>query len=153
MSPREIARDLSDVDVFALTLHHEAGAERLSGLIAVAAVIRNRLAWGKWGRTLTDVCLAPWQFSCWIPAGGAANHERLVMHARAIRAAHRPHAMAVAYAVADDDTLIDPTGRADHYYAPLAMVPRDRVPEWAQGIEPSAVLGNHRFYRLRKGTT
>jgi spore germination cell wall hydrolase CwlJ-like protein len=161
MTPREIARALSDIDVLALTLHHEAGAERLIGLIAVASVIRNRVAWGRWGKTVTDVCLAGatnrrgvliTQFSCWIPEGGPINHKRLIENADAIRAGKRPTTMRRAYDVAEavlEDGLPDPTGRADHYYAPLAMVPVNRVPDWAQGKEPSAVLGAHRFYRLR----
>lgn len=152
MTPREIARGLSDLDVLALTLHHEAGAERLIGLIAVACVIRNRVTWGKWGRTVTDVCLAPWQFSCWVRQGGAVNHARLIENADQLRRGNRPPVMRRAFDVAEavlEDGLPDPTGKADHYYAPGAMVPVNRVPEWAQGREPSAVLGAHRFYRLR----
>lgn len=152
-TPREIAQDLSALDVLALTLHHEAGAERLIGLIAVGCVIRNRVAWGRWGRTVQDVCLAPWQFSCWIPQGGAVNHAKLKEHAARIRGGDRPSALRRAYDVAEavlEDGLPDPTGQADHYYAPLAMVPPGRVPEWAKGVEPSAVLGNHRFYKLRR---
>lgn len=152
MTPREIAADLSDIQVLALTLYHEAGAERLIGLVAVASVIRNRAEWGKWGATVTDVCLAPRQFSCWIPQGGIENHTRLVTHAQALRLGARPKVMQRSFEVAEavlEDGLPDPTRHADHYYAPKAMVPPDRVPEWAQGVEPSAVLGNHRFYRLR----
>lgn len=152
MTPREIARGLSDLDVLALTLHHEAGAERLIGLIAVAAVIRNRVEWGKWGRSVTDVCIAPFQFSCWIPQGGETNYLRLKTHARTIRSGTRPEAMRRAYDVAEaviEDFLPDPTNGADHYYAPAAMRPVNRVPEWAHGVDPSAVIGNHRFYKLR----
>lgn len=151
-TPREIADGLTDLQVLALTLHHEAGAERLIGLIAVASVIRNRVAWGKWGRTYTDVCLADWQFSCWVPQGGRINHQNLVKHAEQIRSGKIPRAMQRAFDVAQavlEDGLPDPTRQADHYYAPKAMVPPDRVPDWAEGRQPSAVLGAHRFYRLR----
>jgi N-acetylmuramoyl-L-alanine amidase len=151
-TPREIAIGLSELDVLALTLHHEAGAERLIGLIAVACVIRNRVAWGRWGRTVTDVCLAPMQFSCWIPQGGVVNHTRLIAHADEIRKGQRPKVLRRAYDVAEavlEDGLPDPTKGADHYYSPAGMRPVNRVPEWAQGVDPSAVIGNHRFYQLR----
>lgn len=153
MTPREIAADLSDLDVLALTLHHEAGQERLIGLIAVASVIKNRAEWGKWGPSITDVCLAPWQFSCWVPQGGVENHARLKAHANVLRQGKRPKEMRRAFEVAEavfEDGLPDPTRHADHYYAPLAMVPLGRVPEWAHDEEPSAVLGHHRFYKLRR---
>lgn len=153
MTPREIAQGLSQLDVLALTLHHEAGQERLIGIIAVGCVIRNRVEWGKWGSTVADVCLARKQFSCWIPEGGLINHKSLLDHAELLRSGSRPGSMRRAFDVAEavlEDGLPDPTGKADHYYAPKAMVPVNRVPDWAVGREPTAILGNHRFYRLRK---
>lgn len=159
MTAVEVARGLSDLDVLALTLHHEAGGEPLEGQAAVGCVIRNRAVWGLWGPTMRDVCLWPAQFSCWQRTGGVANFERLEMHARAIRERGiRPPMMRRAYELAAalaGVALEDVTGGADHYYAPRAMVPRGRVPAWARGLTPTAEIGSHKFYRLRlvpKGT-
>jgi spore germination cell wall hydrolase CwlJ-like protein len=148
----DVARHLSDVDVTALTLHHEAASEGVTGMAAVACVLRNRVAWGKWGSTFADVCLARAQFSCWRPAGGTTNFARLSNNADAIRAGRRPTRMATAYEIAKAviaGTQEDITGGADSYYAPKSMVPKDRIPSWAEGQTPTAVIGGHRFYRLR----
>lgn len=153
MTAREIADGLSELDVLALTLHHEAEGEPLEGQAAVGCLIRNRAAWGRWGATLRDVCLAPSQFSCWQQEGGARNFTRLLMHASAIRVdGIRPPVMRRAYDVATAllaGGLQDVTGGADHYYAPRSMKPLGRVPEWAKGRTPTAAIGRHVFYRLR----
>lgn len=144
---------LSDLDVLALTLHHEAALEGARGMAAVANVIENRVKWGRWGDA-RGVCLAHKQFSCWRAAGGLKNFTRLCTHADAIRDGTRPLAMQRAYAVADavlgKSLLQDLTFGADHYYAPISMNPPSAVPAWAQGLTPTAIVGRHRFYRLRK---
>jgi hypothetical protein len=155
VTPVELAAGLSERDVLALTLHHEAGGERLEGMAAVGCVIRNRAAWGAWGPTMRDVCLARKQFSCWMRSGGVKNFERLQMHVKAIRELGiTPPLMRRAYEMADallGDTLGDVTAGADHYYAPLAMDEPGDVPHWAKGRAPVAIIGKHRFYRLRRG--
>jgi len=142
---------LSELDVVALTLHHEASGEGRRGMHAVGCVIRNRAAWGKWGATVRDVCLAHKQFSCWRPAGGTTNYGRLVLHADALRAGRRPTALQAAFDVAQEllDGMPDVTVGADHYYAPAAMLPKGRVPDWAQGVAPTTTIGGHVFFRLR----
>lgn len=149
------ARDLGELDVLALTLHHEAGGESLLGQMAVACVIRNRAVWGKWGPTLRDVCLANKQFSCWQPIGGADNYLSLVGHADALRAGKRPDVMRRAYQVAHSilGDAPDVTNHATHYYAPAAMVPPGRLPVWAKGRTPSAHIGGHVFFNLRPAET
>lgn len=147
-----IAKGLSELDVLALTLHHEAYGEGITGMFAVGCVLRNRRAWGKWGPTLRNVCLAPKQFSCWRPAGGTTNYTRLVTHAEALRAGQRPGLLAKAFGVAYamlDEVVDDVTAGADHYWAPNAMVPKGATPKWAVGITPTAHIGGHIFIRLR----
>ena len=58
-----------DIDVLARTIYLEARGETHEGRIAVAHVIKERTeAKGRWKDTVLEVCLQPWQFSCW-------NHE------------------------------------------------------------------------------
>ncbi len=57
-----IERDLSDIEVLALTIYGEARGESIEGQIAVGCVIRNRAIAGS---TYKDICLEPNQFSCW----------------------------------------------------------------------------------------
>lgn len=144
---------LDDRSVLALTLHHEASGEGRQGMLAVGCVIRNRAAWGQWGPTMRDVCLAHKQFSCWRPAGGTTNYGRLVMHADALRRGQRPPVLLAAFDCAASviEGAEDSTGGADHYWAPRAMVPPGRVPAWAMGVTPTATIGGHVFCRLRPG--
>ncbi len=58
---------MTERDVVALTLYGEVRGEPLEGQLAVASVLLNRKADGRWGQTFTSVCRAPWQFSCWNP--------------------------------------------------------------------------------------
>lgn len=95
-------RLLGDALVLSLTLDGEASGEPVEGQIAVGSVIRNRFQSGNFGATVTAVCLADRQFSCWLEMGGAANHARV---------------MARAAAIADGQTLMDPPFRQCRYVA------------------------------------
>ena len=129
------------VDVLARTLWGEARGEPIAGIEAVAAVVANRAriaaergGWW-WGATIRDVCLKPWQFSCW--NSGDPNRPRLLAVGRGdpvfetcVRIARR----------AALGLLADPTGGATHYHAVGVG------PYWAAGRSPSAVIGRHLFY-------
>jgi spore germination cell wall hydrolase CwlJ-like protein len=159
MTALDIRNALTDRQATAVTVFGEARREPLLGQHAVAWVIRNRTLYPqRFGTSWKGVCLRPSQFSCWYPWGGASNYaavmaaaEQLVQHLTPAPGS----ALARALQVADDvmgGTAADPTHGADHYYAPLAMVPPGRVPVWAQGHTPTVVIGAHRFYRLVAGT-
>ncbi len=56
---------LSDKQVMALTIYGEARGEPTEGKIAVGSVILERVDHRDWdGKTIHEVCLKPWQFSC-----------------------------------------------------------------------------------------
>ncbi len=155
MTTAQIKRELTDRLAVAATVFGEARREPLIGQHAVAWVIRNRLQRpARFGATWKDVCLRPAQFSCWYSWGGADNFAAVMTAARQLLDGPAPRpgsALARALQVADDVMAglgHDPTLGGDHYYAPAAMVPPGRVPLWAQGRTPSAVVGAHRFYRL-----
>lgn len=153
MTPEPLAaRGLTQTDVFALTLHHEAAGEGRRGMVAVGKVILRRAALKFTGRTVREVCLARGQYSCWAPTQGKENHHKLVEHANRIRLGTPPAEIDLAYEVARsllEGGEVDETGRADHYYAPGAMVPRGSVPYWAEGQTPTAEIGGHIFLKLR----
>lgn len=132
-----------EIDVLARTLWGEARGEGSLGMQAVAAVIMNRAAISKkhrnfwWGRTVTEICLKPYQFSCWNT--NDPNLEKLrrvddrdLYFSTALRIARR----AISF------TLDDPTAGATHYHA------AGITPPWAAQAKPCAVLGRHIFYRL-----
>ena len=102
---------LSDEELLARTLEAEAGNQGLGGMIAVAAVIRNRTGGGQ---SIRDVILAPGQFSAWNSVTGYANGEQ-GQDMKAIRPS--ADARTAAKSVLSGD-YVDPTGGATHYYNP-----------------------------------
>ena len=146
---------LTDRQALALTVFGEARREPLIGQHAVAWVVRNRLQYPqRFGFSYKGVCHRPAQFSCWYPWGGPSNYAAVMAAAQQVIDGPLPtpgSALSRALQVAEDVMAgrgPDPTHAADHYFAPAAMLPPGRVPVWARGLAPTAVIGAHRFFRL-----
>jgi N-acetylmuramoyl-L-alanine amidase len=134
-------------DVFARTLWGEGRGEGTFGMEAIASVILNRVLVAQarggtywWGNNIISVCQKPYQFSCWNRSD--SNYKKLqavtdkdVFFATCIRIARR----------AMHGTLPDSTNGATHYHAKSIM------PFWAKGQTPTAIIGNHIFYKLIEG--
>lgn len=150
LHPRDAAikSALTATQVVAMTIWAEARAEPIEGEIAVGCVIRNRvLRPQRFGDTWQKVCLAKWQFSCWIPQGGEANYRMLMARCEAALKGDLPwpaQADWIAQGIISG-AIEDRTGGSTHYYAPLAMVPRGSVPKWAKGLKPLQV-GSQLFF-------
>lgn len=127
--------DGTELDVFARTLWGEAEGEGRAGQQAVAAVIMNRLQRpARFGRAITGICRAPFQFSCW---NQGARRQALM----AVTAENRQFAVCMTIAAAAiRGELKDPTSGADHYHAAGVR------PAWARGHKPCARIGHHLFY-------
>lgn len=154
---------MSDTDAIALltaaqrvglTLYGEARGSSRGLRLAIASAIGNRVKAHRprWGLTADAVCLAPRQFSCWSPAGGAANYQTVINAARIVAEnvdmTHLPvlrECLAIGAEVAAG-VLPDSVSGATHYYSPLAMVPRYRVPAWAVGLKPVAIIDSTHFF-------
>ncbi|WP_133717117.1 cell wall hydrolase [Methylocaldum gracile] len=135
---------VEEIDTLARTLYGEARGEGILGMSAVAAVIMNRARKRRadggpywWGDGIIGVCMKPQQFSCWNPDDpnrakllNVTERDPLFAQARVI--AH----------IASAGWLADPTGGADHYHASSIL------PKWAVGIEMTAKIGRHVFYKL-----
>ena len=134
---------MEELEIFAKTLYGEARGESLTGIEAVANVILNRhkkalfqhRTW--WGKTISEICLKPGQFSCWNPDDpnlkllqqDLSNDKVYQICKRvALRALH--------------GNLTDNTHGATHYHAVQVN------PYWARGVIPSAKIGNHLFYTV-----
>ena len=120
--------------VVALTILAEARGEGKDGMAAVACVIAQRAE----NRSITPkkVCLQKWQFSCW---NGKSEKDldhlyKSPMADWALYLEENIHSMNRAK-----------VGFADHYYADWI-----KAPYWAKGQKPVAVIGQHKFYRLKK---
>lgn len=128
----------------AQTVYGEARSQPYAGQLAVAWVIRTRADHpGWWGSSVRDVCMRPFQFSCWNvddPNRGVIVNASLEIHA--FRSAYR--AALGAY----DRSEPDPTHGATHYHT--ISVPKGAntwPPKWAASMVPTAVVGDHRFLR------
>lgn len=142
----QIKATLSPEQVVAMTVWAEARAEPIEGEVAVGCVIRNRLLRPlRFADTWKGVCLAKWQFSCWIPEGGEQNYRMLMARCeRALIDGSWPRqALWIATGIVSGD-IEDRVAKADHYYASWMPKP----PKWAIGVNPVAVIGVHRFYQL-----
>jgi len=120
--------------VVALTLLAEARGEGRDGLGAVAAVISQRAI--NRGLAAREVCLQPYQFSCW---NGKTEQD--------LQDLYRSPMAAFALYLEENIDRIDRSkiNYADHYYADYI-----KAPYWAKGRKPVARIGKHIFYSLWK---
>jgi len=130
---------LPQADLLARCIWGEARGEPIRGKLAVAHVVLNRVkARSYFGKTITEVILSPWQFSCF-----NENDPNL---AKILGLSSKDPDLAYCRAVADMALLTgspDPTGGATHYHA--AQV----TPLWAESNQMVFLwrIGNHLFYR------
>jgi N-acetylmuramoyl-L-alanine amidase len=117
---------LDDTDVLARTLYGEAERGDLEDAEAIASVVLNRVRHRQWPDNVADVCLQPWQFSCW----NKGNPQL-----PAIKNAGLDDPWFVACwriakkAVAGE--MADITDGATHYFATYIATPK-----WAEGKVP-----------------
>lgn len=130
-----------DVTILARTIYGEARGESVRGKEAVAAVVMNRFRRARerggywWGDTVGEVCLRPWQFSCWNKDD--PNFEKIV----SVKPADRVFGACLRIARrAVGGVLADPTGGATHYHA------KGVFPPWARGRVACFEVGRHQFY-------
>ena len=126
-----------EIDLLARTIYGEARGEGENGMQAVANVIMNRVNSGRWyGKTIEEVVLKPYQFSCW---NEKDPNRRVIMEVTEQNAVFKK-AKDIARRAAED-TLPDTTGGATHYHA--ASI----TPYWAGEMAQTVKIGNHIFYR------
>lgn len=130
-----------DVDILARTIYGEARGEILSGQEAIASVVLNRLAFSKakgkywWGNSIKDICLKPWQFSCWNK--NDVNYKIITEvdeNNNVFKLAKRIAQRAVS------GFLPDRTRGSTHYHT------KNIRPKWSIGKIPAAEIGSHFFY-------
>lgn len=129
-------------EIMARTIWGESRSEGLPGMVAVANVIMNRANNPKWwGNGVKDVCLKPYQFSCW-------NHNdpnfKLITDPL-LRCNTYTTAIDIAR-LAEAGLLKDNTDGSNHYFA--TTMPHELIPDWSQGKTPRVVIGVHAFYKL-----
>ena len=127
-----------DILTCAKTVYGEARGEPHQGRLAVAWVIRNRWESDKWfGRgSIKDVCLRPYQFSCW---NADDPNQSGLMKLSPDNSVLQVCLYAAVGALRGMEA--DPTMGATHYFAYMSAP----VPKWAVG-KHFLSIGGHRFY-------
>jgi N-acetylmuramoyl-L-alanine amidase len=124
-----------DDQVAARTIYGEARGEGPAGMDAVAHVIRNRFAAKRFGKTIAAVCLAKYQFSCWLEA----DPNSKLLHE--LPDSDPELKTCMGYWLMSLSTP-DPTHGATHYHV-VGTFPR-----WADGVTPLVTIGHHAFYKV-----
>lgn len=129
---------MPDVELLARLIYGEARGESVTGKIAVGHVAINRAAkpsW--WGRTLKEVILKPYQFSCF----NAEYRDILISPTGTIWDVCQSVANGVISGI-----TIDPTYGATHFYADTIA-----APSWAASMVETAHIGHHIFLSAQAG--
>jgi len=132
-----------DLKYLTATVYGEARGESFEGRCAVAWTIINRVNAESWyGRTIKDVCLKPWQYSCW--NANDPNHSTLK---EMIRDWPKPmegnkvlHGCLLAVLSVLYEMEGDRTQGSTHYH--VASI----SPHWIEGKMPVVAIGAHKFY-------
>ncbi|MCR5224468.1 MAG: cell wall hydrolase [Alphaproteobacteria bacterium] len=130
-----------DVDILARTIYGEARGELfkhgIASLIAIANVVFNRLK-KNFAPTVAEVCIAPYQFSCWNEHD--INYKKIkevTTECSVFRTCREVAANVLA------EKWPDLTDGCDHYHNKAIK------PAWTMYLEPKRVFGSHYFYNLR----
>lgn len=129
---------VNDLVIMAKTIYGEARGETILGKYAVGCVIYNRWKKDK-GKTIEEICLQPWQFSCWNyndPNKVLLMNENMPIDRKFGDSLHE-----ASYILLSEGKHKDATNGATHYHAKSI-----KKPYWAKGKEPCYSEGNHVFY-------
>lgn len=119
------------------TLWQEARGSSREGQLAVAHVIRNRMARDYTSDgTVDGTVLHPWQFSGWMTDAICLESLRYAEH-------DSENLLAVWH---QSGILPDPTMGAVLYYSPAAMSPPGSVPDWVASSHLTLTLPDFLFY-------
>lgn len=136
----------AEIDLLARTIYAEARGEYsrldggLSSLIAIGNVVLNRVQQQTWyGKTVTEVCLKPWQFSCWNPHDPNQVLLSAPLTGKIFETCQRVSKNLI------EGRWPDITGGCDHYHASTLKT----FPKWTLNAKPKYRIGRHIFYDLR----
>jgi spore germination cell wall hydrolase CwlJ-like protein len=132
--------DLSakDRDLVIRTILGEASQEGPQGQAAVAHVILNRAAAGSYGKTPSEVVLAPNQFEPW------STRKNELLGIKPTSPSYRETSDILD--MVSNGEIPDPTNGATHFLNEGIVRQRrgGSLPNWAQ--QPIAKIGGHTFY-------
>lgn len=143
---------LDDKQLTALTIYGEARGETKAGKIAVCSVILERVDHRNWdGKTIQEVCLWPYQFSCFLPDD--PNFKALKLIAENWDEKYQTSLdLQACYHVASDLIKgIFPRTKeiAENHccqYVTTELRKSKKCPKWVKEMKLVLTEGNHEFY-------
>ena len=143
----EIFSGLTEAQIMALTIYGEARGEPYEGKVAVGSVILERVEHRDWdGKTLHEVCLMPYQFSCFLPADPNFKALKLIAGDWGTKIA-RSKVLSECYAITSG--LLDGTiPRTPEIAAAHCCQYKTRraTAAWAKKMKVILTIGQHEFY-------
>lgn len=139
--------ELTDRQLMGLTIYGEARGESRAGRVAIGSVILERVEHRNWdGNTIQEVCLKPYQFSCFLP--NDPNYPKLRQIAENwFKSVMSDKALNDCYALASN--LIDkmtPRNSMIKAHHVLQYKTKDCDAGWAKSMKLITIIGNHQFY-------
>ena len=141
----EIFSGLTEAQLMALTIYGEARGETREGKIAVGSVILERVEHRPWdGKTVHEVCLMPFQFSCFLPSDPNFHALRLIAEdwdTKAMRSMDLSECYTIAIGLISGDIprLEDIQGSTQYKTIDCPAL-------WATKMKLVATIGGHQFY-------
>ena len=146
-----LVQGLSPATIAGLTAYLEARNQPVLGIAGVVFTIANRAVIGTRGKTWSEVCVSPWQYSCWndhdpnqvLGLTLADQLSRNVSFDRTTSDAIVLHTSLWLALQVQGGAVDDPTHGATHYYAPGAVA----APLWVKAPARRTVqIADHLFY-------
>ena len=129
----------SELMLLARMVFGEARNQPLEAMIGVAFTAINRMEIGGWyGKSLREVLLKPWQYSCFNK--NDPNRKKLMNPLLYEKLEIFTKCLAVAHAVLNG-LVKDPTNGATHYFS------GNRKPRWARKMRWCGKIGDFKFYK------
>jgi len=121
------------IDILARTLYGESVPYNAEDAQAIASVVMNRVRMRNWPATVSEVCLQPYQFSCW----NVSDPNR----ARIAKASGDWFDRCIEIAkAAVEKRLDDPTNQSTHYHTPRV------TPKWSRNKKAVYQTAGHLFF-------
>lgn len=140
---------LSTQQIFALTMLGEFESGGVAGMQDIGAVVMNRVVANQWwGKGVRQVCLWPWQFSCW---NAGPDRDRIIDIAKNPNS-NPNYSIALRLAENATDAPADIVNGATHYFNHLSLPVAD-WPKWYVDLpdqSPCFIHDPHWFFNLSK---
>jgi N-acetylmuramoyl-L-alanine amidase len=144
--------NLTDYQLMALTIYGEARGEKYEGKVAVGSVILERVDHRDWdGKNIQEVCLMPYQFSCYLPNDKnfnalkaiANDWDNKIKQSQPLRECLNITGLLLSQS-------INRTPEIAKYHATQYLTASLRkskaCPAWVKKLKLVAAVGSHEFY-------